>query len=81
VNHIPLKEGKAEIAVCGETCEWKCCEYVRDAAELGHNMAMLVIGHEGGERDGMKLLAERIKNELGIDTKYIESEEVYTYTD
>lgn len=78
---MPLKNGEAEIVVCGEVCEWKCCEFVRDAAELGHNMAILVTGHEDGERDGMKYITEIIKNKLNIESKYFESGEVYTYTD
>ncbi len=41
----------------------------------------MVLGHVGSERDGMKYTVDIIKNnhpELGV--KYIECEEVYTYT-
>ncbi len=81
VSHLPLKSGQAEIAVCGETSEWKCGEFVRDASELGHNMAMLVLGHVGSERDGMKYIAEKLNNELGIKAAYFEAGEVYSYAD
>ena len=79
--HLPLKKGKADISICGEVCEWKSCEFVRDASQLGHNMAMLVLGHVGSEREGMKLVAEKIRNELGIEAKYFDCGEVYTYAD
>lgn len=81
ISHIPLKDGLADISICGEVCEWKCCEYVRDASQLGRNMAMLILGHVGSERDGMKLVADKINNELGIEAKYLECGEVYSYTD
>ena len=44
-------------------------------------MAMLVLGHVGSEREGMKLVAEKIRNELGIEAKYFDCGEVYNYAD
>lgn len=81
ITHEPIQRGDAKIVICGETCEWKCLEYVRDAAELGFECAVLTLGHEGSERDGMELLAHRIGGEFGIETKYFEAGEVYSYTD
>ena len=40
------------------------------------------MGHIGSERDGMRLLAEKLKKAYPVfETKYIECGEVYTYTD
>ena len=81
ITHIPIKNGVSKLVVCGETCEWKCLEYVRDAAELGFECAVLTLGHEGSERDGMELVARIVREKTGIETKYIESGEVDYYTD
>ena len=77
-----LKREGSEIVMTGEACEWALGEYARDAAQLGHRKALLILGHIGSERDGMKLTAERLAKahpELGV--RYFECGEVYTYTD
>ena len=77
-----LCDDTVEMVLTGEACEWKLSEYARDADALGINKALIVMGHIGSERDGMRLLAERLKAEYpDIETKYIECGEVYTYTD
>jgi len=76
-----LRDEDVEIVLTGETCEWQIGEYVRDAALLGHKKAMLVMGHIGSERDGMKYLAKILsENFENIDIKYFECDEVYSYT-
>lgn len=73
-----LRSPETEIAVCGETCEWRDGEYVRDAAYLGEKKALLILGHMGSERDGMKLLAQKLAREYEeFETKYFECGEVY----
>ena len=77
-----LKREESEIVLVGETCEWAYGEYARDAAQLGINKSLLILGHVGSERDGMKYtkrILEKMHPEL--DIKYIECDEVYTYTD
>lgn len=77
-----LKNEQSEIVITGEACEWSIGEYARDAAELGHKKALLILGHVGSERDGMKYtkeLLEKMCPELHV--KYFECDEVYTYTD
>lgn len=39
------------------------------------------MGHIGSERDGMRLLTERLKKNYPLDVRYIECGEVYSYTD
>ena len=47
---------KVDVAVCGDITEWTLSAYVRDAAMLGMNKGMLVLGHERSEEWGMKYL-------------------------
>lgn len=77
-----LQREDGEIVLAGETCEWAYAEYARDAAELGYNKSLLILGHAGSERDGMIYTAEILKNmHPQLDVKYFECDEVYTYTD
>ena len=76
-----LTSDDVDMILTGEACEWKLCEYARDAAALGMNKSMIVMGHIGSERDGMKMLAESMKEKYeAFETKYFECGEVYTYT-
>lgn len=77
-----LKNDKCEILLTGEACEWSLGEYARDAAQLGHKKALIIMGHIGSERDGMKYAAD-ILSEMHpeLEVKYFECGEVYTYTD
>ena len=73
---------ESDFILIGEVCEWRLAEMARDCAQLGVNKAVLVMGHIGSERDGMKLLADILKErhpELAVS--YIECGEVYSYTD
>lgn len=77
-----LRDENVEIVLTGEICEWMLGEYARDAAALGFNKSLIVMGHIGSERDGMRLLAERLSNKhTEFETKYFECGEVYTYTE
>ena len=77
-----LLRPETEMLLMGETCEWRLCEYARDAAALGRKKAMLVLGHVGSERAGMLYFAELMKKALtDIEVEYFETEEVFTYTD
>ena len=77
-----LSSDDVEIVLTGEACEWKLAEYARDADALGINKTLIVMGHIGSERDGMRLLAKRLgEKHAEFETRYIECGEVYTYTD
>ena len=77
-----LRDENIEIVLTGEACEWMLAEYARDAAALGINKTLIVMGHIGSERDGMRLLAEKLSTRhKELDIKYFESGEVYSYTD
>ena len=75
-----LKSDECEVLLIGEVCEWQVCEYARDAAQLGYKKAILIMGHVGSERDGMKYVTDILKNKHPeIDVKYFECGEVYSY--
>ena len=77
-----LRNPKSEIILTGEICEWGLGEHVRDAAQLGYHKAILVLGHIGSERDGMKYTAQILKErQPQLDVRYFECGEVYTYSD
>ncbi len=77
-----LRSDNCEILMTGEACEWMLGEYARDAAQLGHKKALLILGHLGSERDGMRLVADRLTELLPeLECRYFENGEVYTYTD
>lgn len=77
-----LSRDGTEIILTGEICEWSLGERVRDAAQLGYRKAILVLGHVGSERDGMKYTAQILKDrQPHLDVRYFECGEVYTYSD
>ena len=77
-----LCDENIEMVLTGEACEWKLAEYARDADALGINKTLIVMGHIGSERDGMRLLAKRLSEKYkDFETRYIECGEVYTYTE
>lgn len=80
-NHYKmLRDTDCEVLIVGETSEWRICEYVRDAAQLGIHRAMLTCGHAGSERDGMKYLCKLVTDaHPELELKYFECGEVYTY--
>lgn len=77
-----LQSNKCEILLTGEACEWSLGEYARDAAQLGYKKAMIIMGHIGSERDGMKYTADMLKDmHPELEVKYFECGEVYTYVE
>jgi len=81
-NMMEEMAGEGEIILTGEACEWQRAEYARDANELGFTKSLLILGHCGSERDGMKYIANLIQNRFPeLEVKYFKSEEVYTYAE
>ena len=77
-----LKSDDCEILLTGEACEWILGEYARDAAQLGYKKSLIIMGHIGSERDGMKYTADMLSDMYPeIQVKYFECDEVYSYTD
>lgn len=81
-GNLETELGRCDIALTGEICEWSQGEFAIDCAQLGLPKAILVMGHCCSERDGMRLLADAIPgNWEGVEAKYFESGDCYTFTD
>ena len=77
-----ISSSDVDAMLIGEVCEWQVCEYARDSTEMGIPKSVIAMGHIGSERDGMRLMCEKLKRaHSGIEFRYFESEEVYSYTD
>ena len=63
-----MNQQEADLYISGELCEWNACEYIRDAAELGHRKALLKYAQK---------LVQRIAP--GIETRYFDNPDVFTY--
>jgi putative NIF3 family GTP cyclohydrolase 1 type 2 len=75
-----MRNENLDVAVCGEITEWTLCAYVRDAAQLGLNKAMIVLGHNRTEEVGMKYLPEWLAELLpGIPVYFVEAGEPFDY--
>ena len=73
-----LLMNEAEIVITGEASEWKISEYARDAALLGMDKAVIVMGHIGSEAGGMIVFADELaKKYPQLEVKYFESGAVY----
>jgi len=75
-----MHDERLDVMVCGEITEWTLSAYVRDAAMLGLNKAMIIVGHERSEEPGMKALAGRLQVLLGkIPVRFADAEEPFIY--
>lgn len=60
---IPVCEEKdLDLLIFGEGPEWETPEYIRDAVQQGKQKALLVLGHAESEMPGMRLLANRLRD-------------------
>jgi putative NIF3 family GTP cyclohydrolase 1 type 2 len=75
-----MREQDLDVIVCGEITEWTLSAYVRDAAQLGFNKALIIVGHERSEEPGMVWLAGQLQPLLkGIKVEAIEAGEPFGY--
>jgi len=75
-----MNDQQLDVMLCGEITEWTLSAYVRDAAALGFNKAMIIVGHERSEEPGMKDLANRLQPLLGeIPVHFSGSGEPFVY--
>lgn len=69
-----------DVMICGDITEWTLCAYVNDAAMLGMNKAMIVIGHERSEEWGMKYMAEWLVPLVdGLPVTFVDAKEPFVY--
>ena len=75
-----MESQQLDLVICGDITEWTLSAYINDAAALGLNKGMLVLGHERSEEMGMKHLVPWLQElELGCDVVFIDAEEPFTY--
>ena len=75
-----MHDRRLDVMLCGEITEWTLASYVRDAASLGFNKAMIVVGHERSEGPGMRALADLLKPLLpGIPVRFADAGEPFAY--
>ena len=73
-----FRRPEVDLVIAGEACEYSICEYVRDAAQLGTDKGLLLLGHMGSEKAGMEDLTDYINNEVeDVRAVYIDCGEVY----
>lgn len=67
-----------DVLVVGEAAEWETPEYVRDAAAMGMNKGLIVLGHAMSEEDGMAYLVEWLADVLpGVKATHLPSGDVF----
>lgn len=75
-----MHDEQLDVIVCGEITEWTLTAYVRDAAALGFNKALIILGHERSEEPGMKELPKLLQPILkGISVRFIDAGEPFSY--
>jgi putative NIF3 family GTP cyclohydrolase 1 type 2 len=75
-----MHDQQLDAMICGEITEWTLSAYIRDAAALGFNKAMIVVGHERSEEPGMKELAHRLQPLLkDIPVHFTDAGEPFIY--
>ncbi|MGG4552502.1 Nif3-like dinuclear metal center hexameric protein [Paenibacillus humicus] len=75
-----MREQNLDVMVCGEITEWTLCAYVNDAAMLGMNKAMLIVGHERSEEWGMKHMADWLQPLVSdIRVSFVDAKEPFRY--
>ncbi|WP_019637290.1 Nif3-like dinuclear metal center hexameric protein [Paenibacillus fonticola] len=75
-----MREQNLDVMICGEITEWTLCAYVNDAAMLGMNKAMLIVGHERSEEWGMKHMASWLQPLVGdIRVSFVDAREPFRY--
>lgn len=77
---IQMFRENVDVVICGDITEWTLSAYVRDAAMMGMNKGMLVLGHERSEEWGMKHLVEWLESVApGVSAVFIDAGEPFGY--
>ncbi|WP_337098259.1 Nif3-like dinuclear metal center hexameric protein [Paenibacillus sp. YIM B09110] len=75
-----MQDKNLDVMICGDITEWTLCAYVNDAAMLGMDKAMIVVGHERTEEWGMKHMAawlQPLVSELPVT--FVDAKEPFRY--
>jgi putative NIF3 family GTP cyclohydrolase 1 type 2 len=75
-----MYQQQLDVIICGEITEWTLSAYVRDAAAMGFNKALIIIGHERSEESGMKNLVKHLQPLLkNVSVRFVDSGEPFIY--
>lgn len=75
-----MQENEIDLLLAGEMLEWTSCAYIRDAAALQENRALLVLGHNRSEEAGMEYLAQWLQELVPeAEVQFIESGDTWKY--
>ena len=75
-----MEKESLDVLICGEILEWTICAYVRDAAMMRMNKALIIPGHNRTEEAGMKYLPEWLQSLApGVSIHFVEAGEPFTY--
>lgn len=74
-----MLERDLDVLVCGEIVEWTACSFVRDAAQLGKNRSMIILGHERTEEAGMKHLPQWMQPLVDVPVIFLDAGEPFLY--
>lgn len=75
------KAADADVMIPLEIVDWTLTSYVRDAAQLGYNKAIIEMGHFNTEELGMRYLAKLLPEITGADVpvRFVKSGDAYSY--
>ncbi len=75
-----IRQKNLDTVICGEILEWTLPAYVRDAAQLGMNKSLIILGHNRTEEIGMKHLVVWLKPLFpDLPVEFIESGDPFVY--
>ena len=75
-----MERESLDVLICGEILEWTLCAYVRDAAMMKMNKALIIPGHNRTEEAGMKYLPAWLQTLAPeIPITFVEAGEPFTY--
>ena len=77
-GHIEEELAQNDFVITGEIGELSVGEVARDYAELGFSKALIVLGHIGSEKAGMRLISEIMsEKEETVETRYFDCGDLY----
>lgn len=75
-----LLQHKPDVIIVGEAVEWETVEFVRDCQNLGHEAAMIVLGHSVSEEPGMLYFSEWLNSKIsGVKITHIPSNDPFKW--
>lgn len=81
-GHLMEELEQNDVVLTGEICEWNIGQMAGDYFDLlGESKSILVMGHIGSEREGMRLMEKVIKERYSqFEVKYFECGECFSFT-